>query len=167
MNDVRLDQKLVGTYTEIIKTRSIANMVIENLDLDLTYEDFRDMVSVKTKNDTEIFEVSVIDTIPERARDIANETSNVFKNSIPDIMRIDNVNILAEAVVAVKPYSPNIIKNTIIGFLLGIIISIFVEIIRLLTDTTIKTSEDISKEFGLTVIGMIPDEKNRGKNGEK
>lgn len=159
LNDVQLNQKLVGTYTEIIKTRGIAEMVIKNLGLDLSYENFISMISVNSKNDTEIFEVSVKDTIPERASDIANETSKVFKDSIVKIMNVDNVQILDKAIVPEKPYSPNIIRNTAIGFLLGIMVSMFTSIIRFLTDTRIKSSEDITNEFGLPVIGIIPDKK--------
>ena len=117
------------------------------------------MVSVESKNDTEIFEVKVVDTIPERAADIANETSNVFKDSIVKIMKVDNVQILDKAIVADKPSSPKIVKNTAIGFVLGFILSMFVSMIKLMTDTTIKTAEDITSEFGLPVIGMIPDRK--------
>lgn len=159
LNDIQLNQKLVGTYTEIIKTRGIADLVIKNLGLDLTYEEFSDMVSVSSKNDTEIFEVKVVDTIPERAADIANETSNVFKNSIVKIMKVDNVQILDKAIVPSKPSSPKIVKNTAIGFILGFILCMFVSVIKLMTDTTIKSAEDITSEFDLPVIGMIPDKK--------
>lgn len=159
LNEIQVNQKLVGTYTEIIKTRGIADQVINNLDLDISYEDFSDMVSVESKNDTEIFEVKVVDTIPERAADIANETSNVFKDSIVKIMKVDNVQILDKAIVADKPSSPKIVKNTAIGFVLGFILSMFVSVIKLMTDTTIKTAEDITSEFGLPVIGMIPDRR--------
>lgn len=159
LNDIQVNQKLVGTYTEIIKTRGIADLVIKNLGLDLTYEEFLDMVSVSSKNDTEIFEVIVEDTIPERAADIANETSNVFKDSIVKIMKVDNVQILDKAIVPDKPSSPKIFKNSAIGFVLGFILSMFVSVIKLMTDTTIKTAEDITSEFDLPVIGMIPDKK--------
>lgn len=159
LNEIQVNQKLVTTYSEIVKTRGIANQVINNLDLDIDYEDFSDMVSVESKNDTEIFEVKVVDTIPERAADIANETSNVFKDSIVKIMKVDNVQILDKAIVADKPSSPKIVKNTVIGFVLGFILSMFVSVIKLMTDTTIKTAEDITSEFGLPVIGMIPDRR--------
>lgn len=159
LNDLQLNQKLVGTYTEIIKTRGISDMVINNLGLDLSYEEFSKMVSVSSKNDTEIFEVKVIDTIPQRAADIANETSNVFKDSIVKIMNVDNVQILDKAIVPEKPSSPKIMKNSAIGFALGFILSIFISVIKMLVDTTIKTSEDITKEFDLPVLGMIPDKK--------
>ncbi|MDO5047847.1 MAG: Wzz/FepE/Etk N-terminal domain-containing protein [Anaerococcus sp.] len=157
LNDVQLNQKLVGTYTEIIKTRGIASMVIDNLGLDIDYEDFVSMVSVSSKNDTEIFEVSVRDTIPQRAADIANETSKVFKDAIVEIMNVNNVQILDEAIVAEDPYSPSVVRNTGLGFILGIFISIFIILVRSLLDTRIKSADDITDTFDLPVIGILPD----------
>lgn len=159
LNDIQLNQKLVGTYTEIIKTRSIAEIVINNLDLDLDYEEFSDKISVSSKNDTEVFEVRVEDTIPERAADIANETSKVFQDSIVKIMNVDNVQILDKAIVPEEASSPNVLKNTIVGFVLGLLLGIFISIIKLLTDNTVNSEEDIRKEFDLPVIGILPDRK--------
>lgn len=159
LNDIQLNQKLVGTYTEIIKTRSIAEIVINNLDLDLDYEEFSDKISVSSKNDTEVFEVRVEDTIPERAADIANETSKVFQDSIVKIMNVDNVQILDKAIVPEEPSSPNVLKNTIVGFVLGLLLGMFISIIKLLTDNTVNSEEDIRKEFDLPVIGILPDRK--------
>lgn len=157
LNELQLNQKLVGTYTQIIKTRGISDLVMNNLGLDLSHEKFLSMVSVSSKNNTEIFEVKVRDTIAQRAADIANETANVFKDSIVNIMKVDNVQVLDKAIVAKKPVSPNINKNVLLGFILGFILSMFISVLKFLTDTTIKTSEDITNEFGLPVIGIIPD----------
>lgn len=160
LNDIQLNQKLVSTYAEIIKTRGISDQVINNLGLDIDYESLTKMISVSTKDNTEIFVVSVEDTNPQRAADIANETSNVFKNSIVNIMKIDNVQILDKGLVADNPSSPNIMRNTAMGFVLGFVLGVFITIIKLLTDTTVKSAEDITESFGLPVIGIIPDRKN-------
>lgn len=159
ISDLRLNQELVNTYSEIIKTRGIADMVIKNLGLDMTPEKFKSMVSVTPKNNTEIFNVSIVDTIPERAMDIANETSEVFKASIKEIMKIDNVQILDSAVLPEDPASPNNMRNTILGAMLGFVLSAFIFILKELLDNTVKSSEDFANEFELPVLGIIPDNK--------
>lgn len=162
LNDIQANQKLVNTYTEIIKTRGIADKVIQNLDLDMDYEEFKDMVSISTKQNTEVFEIKVVDNIPERAADIVNETSNVFKESIVNIMKIDNVKILDKGIVENKPIFPRIFLNTIIGFILGFIFSVLVSLFKELSDTTFKTTDDISEAFDIPVLGMVPD-KSKGE----
>lgn len=161
INELKFNKELVNTYSEIIKTRGVANIVISNLDLDISYEEFKARVSVGQKNNTEIFEIKVIDTIPERARDIANETSDVFKEVIIDIMKIDNVQILDKAIVPSRPISPKIERNTLLGAIAGFMISVFMIIIKETFDTRVKSPEDVSENFDIPVLGVIPEYKKR------
>lgn len=160
-NDLRLNQELVNTYSEILKTRAISDDVINNLGLDMNYDEFKNMVSVSPKNGTEIFSIAVLDTIPERAVDIANETAVVFKESVKDIMKIDNVQILDEAVLPENPSSPNVFRNTVLGGIATAILVTMVVLLKELLDTSIKSQDDITETFGIPVIGVIPDVKRR------
>lgn len=159
LGQIQANKALISTYSEIVKSRGIADKVIQNLGLDMDYESFSQKVSIEPVNDTQIISVKVIDTIPERAKDIANETSNIFKDSIGDIMKVDNVQILDGATLPERPSSPNIKKNTVIGVVLGLILGVMIAIFKELSDTTIKTQEDINQYFDLPVIGIIPDKK--------
>lgn len=156
---IQANKALISTYSEIVKSRGIADKVISNLNLDMDYEEFSEKVSIESVKDTQIISVLVVDTIPERAQDIANETANIFKDSIGDIMKVDNVQILDGATLPEKPSSPNIKKNTAIGVVLGLILGVMISIFKELADTTIKTQDDISQYFDLPVIGIIPDKK--------
>lgn len=156
---IQANKALISTYSEIVKSRGIADKVINNLNLDMDYEEFSEKVSIESVKDTQIISVMVVDTIPERAQDIANETANIFKDSIGDIMKVDNVQILDGATLPEKPSSPNIKKNTAIGVVLGLILGVMISIFKEISDTTIKSQDDINKYFDLPVIGIIPDKK--------
>ena len=159
LSQINANKALISTYSEIVKSRGIADKVISNLNLDMDYEEFSEKVSIESVKDTQIISVMVVDTIPERAQDIANETANIFKDSIGDIMKVDNVQILDGATLPEKPSSPNIKKNTVIGVVLGLILGVMIAIFKEIADTTIKTQEDINQYFDLPVIGIIPDRK--------
>ena len=159
LGQIQANKALISTYSEIVKSRGIADKVISNLNLDMDYEEFSEKVSIEPVNDTQIISVKVVDTIPERAKDIANETANIFKDSIGDIMKVDNVQILDGATLPEKPSSPNIKKNTAIGVVLGLILGVVISIFKELADTTIKSQDDINNYFDLPVIGIIPDKK--------
>ncbi|WP_073998312.1 YveK family protein [Anaerococcus urinomassiliensis] len=159
LSQINANKALISTYSEIVKSRGIADKVISNLNLDMDYEEFSEKVSIESVKDTQIISVMVVDTIPERAQDIANETANIFKDSIGDIMKVDNVQILDGATLPEKPSSPNIKKNTAIGVVLGLILGVMISIFKELADTTIKSQDDINKYFDLPVIGIIPDKK--------
>ena len=53
-------QKLAVTYGEIIKSRSVLDDVIKNLNLDYEYEELANDVTVSPVKDTQIISISVI-----------------------------------------------------------------------------------------------------------
>ncbi len=158
-NQIQANKALTSTYSEVVKSKGIADKVINNLDLDMDYEEFSSKVSIEPVKDTQIISVKVVDTIPERSKDIANETANIFKDSIGDIMKVDNVQILDGATLPEGPSSPNIKKNTAIGIVLGLVLGVLIAIFKELSDKTIKSQEQVTKYFGIPVIGVIPDKK--------
>src|SRR5690606_2809766 len=105
-NDVLLNQKLVSTYGELVKSRKVADQVIANLNLDMSYETFGSKVSVNLVNNTEIIKIQVKDTDPELAQKIANETAQVFMESVKNIMMVENVQVIDEAQISLNPISP-------------------------------------------------------------
>ncbi|MDU2354715.1 MAG: Wzz/FepE/Etk N-terminal domain-containing protein [Anaerococcus sp.] len=159
LGQIQANKALISTYSEIVKSRGIADKVISNLNLDMSYESFSQKVSIEPVNDTQIISVKVVDTIPERAKDIANETANIFKDSIGDIMKVDNVQILDGATLPEGPSSPNIKKNTSIGIVLGLVLGVLIAIFKELSDKTIKSQEQVMEYFDIPVIGVIPDKK--------
>lgn len=159
IGQIQANKALISTYSEIVKSKGIADSVINNLSLDMDYEEFSEKVSIESVKDTQIISVKVVDTIPDRAKDIANETANIFKNSIGDIMKVDNVQILDGATSAEKPISPNITFNTLIGILLGLVLGSLIVVVNEITDKSIKDSDQVSEYFDIPVIGILPDKK--------
>lgn len=160
-DQVMLNQKLVSTYSEIIKSRGIAEQVIKNLQLDFDLEKYQKKVEVEPVKDTELISVKVRDNIPQRATDIANETAEIFQKDIKTIMHVDNVNILDEAVIPDKPSSPKIMRNTALGALLGLFISSFIAVFIEINDTRIKSAEELQEKFNIPVLGVIPEIKEK------
>ncbi|WP_297688475.1 Wzz/FepE/Etk N-terminal domain-containing protein [uncultured Anaerococcus sp.] len=157
LSQINANRALVSTYSEIVKSRGIADKVIANLNLDMDYEEFSKKVSIEPVKDTQIISVKVVDTIPQRAADIANETSMIFKDSITQIMNVDNVQILDKATLPEEPSSPKVMRNTAIGAMLGFILGIGIALIMELSNTRVKTSEDVTEAFDIAVLGLIPD----------
>lgn len=162
INQINANRALVSTYSEIVKSKGVADKVIDNLKLDMDYGDFSQKVSIEPVKDTQIISVKVVDTVPERTMDIANATSMVFKDSVTKIMKVDNVQILDKANLPEKASSPNIKKNTAIGLILGFIIGVAISLFKELSDTTFKTTDDIQEAFDIPVLGMVPD-KSKGE----
>ena len=90
-SDILLNQNLVSTYREIIKSKRILNQVINNLDLNISTEELEKNISVTSEKDTEVIKISVNSTNPTDAKDIANEIERVFSNEIVSIYNIKMV----------------------------------------------------------------------------
>lgn len=157
LGQIQANKALISTYSEIVKSKGIAERVIKNLGLDMDYEEFSSKVSIEPVKDTQIISVKVVDTIPERAMDIANETANIFKSSIGEIMNVDNVQILDGAILPEEASSPNVKKNTAIGIILGFVLGVAVVLFKEIADSSVKSSEEVTEYFDIPVIGIIPD----------
>lgn len=155
-NDLVLNQKLVSTYGEMVKMRVVADKVIDNLNLDMTYGEFGKKVNVNLVKDTEIIRLNVVDSDPVLAAEIANETAKVFMSTVKDIMLVENVQVIDDARVPNNPTKPRPIMNMAIAGVLGLMLGIFITFIMEFLDNTLKTKEDIEKHLGLPVLGMIP-----------
>lgn len=155
-NDLLLNQKLVSTYGELVKTRAVADEVIKNLGLDMSYKEFREKVNVNLVKDTEIIKLEVMDTDPVLATKIANETAQVFMENVKDIMMVENVQVIDEAQVPDMPVKPRPKLNMAIAGVLGLMVGIFLAFLLEYLDNTIKTPDDVEKYLELPVIGTIP-----------
>jgi len=154
--ELQLNKNLVGTYSEIIKSRKVLDEVIKNLGLDYKASDLSKNVSVSAIADTEIIKITVGDANNKKASKIANEISSVFMAEIPKIYKLNNVSVLDKAEVSLNPYNVNYIKDNAIYILIGLVLSCGVIFIKFYFDTTIKTSEEIENKLGLTVLGIVP-----------
>ena len=154
--DLQMNKNLVDTYSEIIKSRKVLTPVIKNLDLDYSYAELKNTVSVSSVTNTEIIRVSVSNKDPEKSKEIANEIGKVFSEEIQKIYKLNNVSIVDKAIVATSPYNINYFKDNVIYLAIGLVLSCGLVFISFYFDTTIKTSEEIENKLGLTVVGIVP-----------
>lgn len=155
-SELQLNKNLVGTYTEIIKSRKVLEPVIKNLKLKTSYAKLKERVTVTSVDNTEIIKVTVADKDAKEAKKIANEIANVFSTEIQKIYNLNNVTVVDKAIVAKAPYNVNYVKDNIIYLAVGLVLSCGIVFIMFYFDTTIKTSEEIENKLGLTVLGIVP-----------
>lgn len=161
-SDIQLSQKLASTYKQIIMSEAISDTVIDNLDLrkkGFTSTTYNNCVSVSAADQTEVMNISVTTSDPQMSADIANEVVDVFISKIYDIMEVQNVTILNNAKVPTKKSGPSTTKWTAIGGLVGLVICGIIALIKVFTDTKIKSEEEVKAIFNnkYPIIGTIPD----------
>ena len=171
-SEVTLNQQLVATYTELIKTNNILRQVINNLQYtDITEEDLRKNVEVQLVSTTQLIEVSVKNTDNIKAKELTNEIVKVFIEKTKEIYKLDNIHMVDEAKIEEEPYNVNYKKDILIFAGIGFILAAGIVYIKSLFDTTIKNNEEVEKKLGLAVLASIPqynyEMKKKGKSNGK
>ncbi|MBO5031440.1 MAG: protein-tyrosine kinase [Lachnospiraceae bacterium] len=155
-SDVQLGTQLTKDYAELISSRYVLEEVIQKLSLDLEYRGLLAKVSVTTPSDTRIVAITVEDTDPVQAMNIANCIREVASDHIQNVMDIDAVNIVETANMPTEKAGPSCMKWTLAGGVLGCLLVCAIVIIGFLMDDTIKSSEDVEKYLGLSTLALIP-----------
>lgn len=155
-DDLNFVQKLALTYGEIIKSRSVITSTIDKLNLDMTYEELSKAVSVTNVENTQIIKISVKNENPRVAATICNTIPEIFSTEVQRIVKASGTEVIDKAAVPEKPIKPNKIMNILIATALGIMISIFIILLRESLNTKIKEPKDIEEKLGLPVFGIVP-----------
>lgn len=111
-------------------------------------------ISVTTQQQSQVFSVSAKADTPEKAKAEANAVARSFRDQIPNIMNINNVTIVAPATNGVQS-SPNVKMFTLAGFVIGLVLTFAVILIREMTNTTVRDDSYLSQELGLTNLGHV------------
>lgn len=164
-SDVQLGSQLTKDYAELIQSRFVLESVMEELQLfELDYEDMLDKVTVSTPADTRILAITVEDTDPMLAMEMANSIREAAAVHIKNVMDIEAVNVVDTANLPTEKSGPSVIKWTAVGGLIGVLLVMSIVMIWYLTDDTIKTSDDVEKYLGLSTLALIPMEVRDKKN---
>lgn len=155
--DLQLSAALTDDYAQIIKSRTALNRVIEELELDTTYDRLAELIQVINPDSTHIIQIVVTCGDLELSRNIANALLNISINQIHQVIGSSEPTVIdySEAE-AVKDVTPGMKKYLVIGALGGALLVCALLVVRMLMDTTLKTEEDVEKYLHLPVLASIP-----------
>ena len=157
LNDLTAAQSLVETYIVILKTRGTLEQVIEEENLPYDYETLSDMIEAGAVNSTEVFEIQVTSADPEEAERIANCVAEILPDRIAEIVEGSSVKIVDYAIVPSQKSSPSISRYTLLGLLLGAVVSCGVIVLLYLFDDQIRDEEYVRQTFDLPLLAAVPD----------
>ncbi|MNP03170.1 Capsular polysaccharide type 8 biosynthesis protein cap8A [compost metagenome] len=162
-------QKLVKTYSEFVKTRSVAEDAIDKLNLDITPGALLGMISVAPKGDTEFLTITVKSKDAYEARDIANQVAKSLKAITKDIKKVDNVQLVDDALLPSGPVSPKPLLNIAIALILGLFVSVGIVFLIEYLDNTVKDTDELEKLLEVPVLGAIPmiEDKKKARGGKR
>ncbi|MFB5267897.1 YveK family protein [Paenibacillus enshidis] len=156
LNEVNLNIQLVNTYKEIVLTYAVMDRVVQkHPELGLTAEQLMGKINIGTVNDSQVMTLSTQDLSYDNAIKTVNAVASVFKETVPTIMSVDNVEILSEARIA-HDVSPNPILNVVIAFLVALMLSVGTAFLLEYLDDTVKSEADITGLLGVPTFAVVP-----------
>ncbi|MBC1501319.1 capsular biosynthesis protein [Listeria weihenstephanensis] len=174
--EVQANIQLVNTYRVLIKSPRVLTEVEKSMDGAYTLAELGDKITVTTEQDSQVMNITVTDKNPEVAAEIANETAKAFQKVTPKVMKVDNINILAEAKPAVDTtaVSPKPLLIALVGLFGGTLLGIIIAFMRNLLSSHFKEDKDLEM-LGvpmLGAVGKLPDcrpghQKGNGESDEK
>ena len=154
--DLQAGSYLVKDYKEIILSQDVLAKVISDLKLNMQPSALAKKITVTVPTDTRIVSIAVSDGDAKEAARIANSLRQVAAEKIIAVTKVADVTTLEEAEVPNSPSSPNIRRNTLIGFLAGgVLISVVILVVEVLDDR-VKKPEDVEEALGITLLGVVP-----------
>ena len=157
VSDLQLSSELTEDYAKIIKSRNVLKQVIKELDLDLDYRELSKLVSVTNPDNSHIITITVNCGDVELCRDIANSLMNIGLDRIYQVVGSSEPTVIdySEAE-AVDEITPALTKYLAIGLLLGLIAACGLICVRYMTDTTLKTEDDLKRYLDIPVLSVVP-----------
>jgi capsular exopolysaccharide synthesis family protein len=164
-SDISASRGLVDTYIVILGTRETLLDVIDYAEADLSYTKLKNMIQAEAVDDTEVFRVTITSPDPAQAEQLANAVAYILPKRISNIIEGTSAKVVDAAVIASRPSSPNYTKNTLLGFLIGLVLSVGIVVLRTLFDITIRTEEDIAQSCKAPVLAAVPDMEHSATGG--
>ncbi|WP_294824773.1 YveK family protein [uncultured Eubacterium sp.] len=164
--ELTASQDLVNTYIYILKSDTVLEAVIKDLDLNISPSALRSGISAQQADKTVAFEVTVTASGPKTAAKIANSIAKIAPKEIVRVVKAGGVEIIDYAKVPTKPSSPNLSLNITIAALAAMFISFVAFFLYELFDTTITSERDIIGEFDIPILGTVPNLENNTENSK-
>lgn len=151
-----LAQRRVGSYADLLNGPRIADLVEQRFGV-------RPVIDAQVVKDTVLIRVSVTDTQPVRARDMADFVGTSFIDLLhslgpPGSSRAVSVpvTIVEPAAVPTAPLRTPLLVNVGVGLLVGLIAGVGAALLRNSLDDTVRTGRELETAFGVPVLGAVP-----------
>lgn len=174
--DITAAQSLAQTYIAILNDDSVIDEIGNNLmekyspqelsnyfsmdeddgEYRINTKSLRSCLSFSQVNETELLTITGYSTDPVMAADICNSVEAIAPDVLIRVVGAGAVESVGHAKIPKNPVSPNVLKNSIFGFMLGFILAVAFIIIRHMLDNTVKGVETLKNRYNMPILAEIP-----------
>lgn len=159
-NEVGGLQTLATTMTEIIMTQPVAESVAQRLDSPASAAGVQGGLVAEQLGETPLIEVSYTDTSPKRAQTVANTVGEVLSDEFTELSPTTDqgvgARVLNEAELPSAPVSPNPLRNSLLGMVVGLMLGVGLVFLLDYLDNSWKSRDEVEHAVGVPLLGAIP-----------
>lgn len=167
VSELQAGTQLTNDYAVLLTSRPVLESVINELSLDMTYQQLNGTITVENPQDTRLLQITVENPDPEAARDIVNQLAATASAYIGDNMEVEAPKVIEQGEIPTERTSPNMKKMALLGLAAGLILSMGIIALKTILDDTVKTEDDITRYLNISTLASVPDRKdfisNKGK----
>lgn len=161
--DLQLGSQLTNDYEILISSRPVLQQTVEELNLDISYKRLRSMITISNPNDSRMLIISTMQPDPELAKSVVDTVAQISSEYIAEKMEVTAPKIIEEGEVPINQSSPNLLRNTAIGGMLGILAAVFLICVAVILNDSIQTEDDIERYLQLPVLAVVPDKSGSSR----
>ncbi len=166
-SSISASKDMVQEYIVVLRNDLIMNEVADNLKdrgYKLTNREISSAMSLSAEGETAMLNVSVTTTDPKLSRAICHAIADEAPTLLQGVMKIGSITVMAPAKTGEK-VGPAVMRNTVLGALIGFILSCVVVIVLHLMDNTVTDEKNLKKRMDVVVLGTVPSFQQKSKGG--
>jgi receptor protein-tyrosine kinase len=161
-------QQMALSLARLASSQVVTERVVESLRLDLPPAELAEKVEAVAEPETVLINLTVTDSSPTMAREIANATAFEFADFVDELQLKSapstprpKVTLVQPASTPETPDSPNALRNTGLGALAGLAIGLVLANFRRRTDRSVREPSQLAAITGRPPLGSVPKSRNR------
>lgn len=170
-NDINNSKQLINTYIEVLKDDAVMRAVGEQLveqygydtiagnfkmeDGNISPNSLKSKISITSVTDTSALTVVATTENADISASICNILADVSPSFIKNAVGVGALRTIDTAKSYYEPVSPNVTKNTVIGFAGGLMLVVLIVLLIDFLDNTVKSAEKINEKYKKAIIGEI------------
>lgn len=158
--DLQIGSQLTQDYKIIVVSRPVLEEVIENLGINLTYDQLKGKITIENPSDTRILSITAQDADPVIAKSIADTVAETASQYISDIMEMVPPKMIERGVIATQKSSPSNAKNALIGAFAAAFVVCGLIVLEVIMNDSIVSEEDVARYLGLPVLAAVPESQD-------
>lgn len=149
--------ELIETYNMILNTRDTLQEISDVANCGYSAGQLSGKISCSGVGETDAIRVSVVDTDPVIAKEVADAVTKVLPDKIAEFIDGTSVTVLDTATVPTAPFTPNYRGGMMKGAMFGLFISGGLLVLRILLEKKITSVDYLKDTYGdIPVLAVIP-----------